>query len=111
MEQNAKEEDNWGPRRLPVLHLSGRAYFVDLRLHELWATDDPHARIDLRSPAGWAQVADWKAIHCPTCGQPAVVRRDSPKETLACPRCGQTVVVQGGEALAWSAPGHADRLS
>jgi ribosomal protein S27E len=80
--------------------LNGRAYFVDLRLRELRATDDVDTRIDLRTPAGEAVVAAWKAIHCRTCGQPSVVRRDDPAELIECPRCGKTVVIQGGQVLA-----------
>jgi predicted RNA-binding Zn-ribbon protein involved in translation (DUF1610 family) len=100
MEEEKKDEGCWGPRRLPILHIGGRAYFVDLRLHELRAVDDVDVAIDLRSPAGQAAVEAWKAIHCPTCGQLSVVRRDDPVEVIGCPRCGQVVVVQGGTALA-----------
>ncbi|HNQ22555.1 MAG TPA: hypothetical protein PKK06_05615 [Phycisphaerae bacterium] len=109
MEQTNKNEAGWGPRRLPVLHLDGRAYSTDLRLQELRAVDNPHTRIDLRSDAGRVATAAWKAVRCPTCGQPTVIRRDDPAEAVRCPRCGDAVVVQGGEALTWSAPGHADR--
>jgi len=112
MEHNStKTNGNWGPRRLPIVQVDGREYFTDLRLRELRAADDPHTRIDLRSDRGRIAVAAWKAILCPTCGQPSVIRRDDPAEVIDCPRCGDAVVVQGGTPLAWSAPGHADPLS
>ena len=107
MEQNARPRDKWGPRRLPVLHVDGRPYFVDLRLQELRATDDPFTRIDLRSEQVKAIVVAWKAIYCPTCGQYSIIRRDDPAEVFRCSRCWSTVVVQGGEVLAWSDPGDA----
>jgi hypothetical protein len=100
MQQEKRNEESWGPRRLPILHIEGRAYFVDLRLHELRAVNDVDVAIDLRSPAGQAAVEAWKAIHCPTCGQLTIVRRDDPAEVIGCRRCGQAVVVQGGIALA-----------
>jgi ribosomal protein S27E len=108
MQQKTRTEESWGPRRLPVLHVEGRAYFVDLRLQELRAVNDPDVRMDLRSDEGRAATAAWKAVHCPTCGQPSVIRRDDPAEVIRCPRCREGVVVQGGETLTWSAPGHAD---
>jgi ribosomal protein S27E len=98
MEQT-KTEPNWGPRTLPILELNGREYFVDLRLRELRAVQDPLTRIDLRSAAGRAAVAAWKAIYCRACGPPAVVRRNDPAEVIRCQRCGEAVVVQGGEPL------------
>jgi predicted RNA-binding Zn-ribbon protein involved in translation (DUF1610 family) len=111
MQQKTRAEESWGPQRLPVLPVDGRDYFVDLRLQELRAVSDPYIRIDLRSDQGRAAVAAWKAMHCPTCGQASVIRRDDPAEVIRCPRCGEAVVVQGGEALTWCAPGHADPLS
>lgn len=100
MEQETGMKESWGPRRLPVLYVDGRAYFVDLRLGELRAVSDQWVRIDLRSNEGRAAVAAWKAVYCPTCGQPGVIRRDDPAEVIRCPRCGAAVVVQGGETLA-----------
>jgi ribosomal protein S27E len=111
MDKHRNEAAGWGPRRLPILHVDGRAYFIDLRLQELRATDNPHVRIDLRTSHGRAAAAGWKAVPCPTCGQPSVVRRDDPAESRPCPRCGQALVLQGGEAVVRSAPGHADRPS
>lgn len=108
MGERTTNDSGWGPRRLPVLCLEGRGYFLDPRLRELRAVDNPHTRIDLRSPAGREAVQAWKAIECPKCEQLRVVRRDDPAEVVRCPRCGEMLVVQGGMALAWSAPGYAD---
>jgi hypothetical protein len=35
------------PHRLPVVNIDGREYFVDERLHELRAVNNPHERLDL----------------------------------------------------------------
>ncbi len=99
MQPNQKTADSWGPWRLPVLEIDGDLYFVDLRLRELRAVNNPDKRINLRTPAGQAVVAAWKAIECRTCGQLGVVRRDDPVEVVDCPRCGNIVVVQGGTPL------------
>jgi len=85
---------------LPTLEVNGRLYFVDLRLRELRAVDNPHMRIDLRTLAGRRAVAMWRAVECRECGELSLVHRGDPAEVLECPRCGGVVVVQGRIALA-----------
>lgn len=36
------------PRRLPIVVINGRRYFVDVRLREYRAVDNPHDRIPMK---------------------------------------------------------------
>ena len=42
-----QEEQHRLPRRLPVVISDGKEYFVDERLHEYRAVENPHDRIDM----------------------------------------------------------------
>lgn len=47
MPNDPDKHEGTQPRRLPIVVINGRRYFVDVRLREYRAVDNPHDRIPM----------------------------------------------------------------
>ncbi len=97
MELNEEDEEpNWEPRRLPVIE---QAFYVDVRLRELRAVDEPQVVIPFASEIGKAMMLAWQSIACPRCGQTDLQRWNGSDTLRHCDRCRTTTAAEEWRGL------------
>ena len=95
MESKAKHRHMRRPRQLPIVHLRGVDYFVDIQMNRFMEVDNPYNFIDFDTEIGKQMWSEYHVIECPNCGIDEGVWEHESGDRKVCSWCGCSFIVRG----------------